>query len=116
MTVDSGQPMGGVSGLMVALETHAHGVVVAAVSGALDVASTQLLDAELSLALAAGPCQALILDLSAVDALDSTGLRALWTIRHTMREVGARLVLRQPSRTVLHVLDAAGLTAMFEVG
>ena len=116
MTVDSGQPMGGVSGLKVALKTHVHGVVVAAVSGHLDISSTQLLDAELSLALTAGPCRTLVLDLSAVDALDSTGLRALWTIRHTMREVGGQLVLRQPSRTVLHVLDAAGLTAMFEVG
>jgi anti-sigma B factor antagonist len=115
MAVDSGQSMGGRAGLAATLETHAHGVVVVRVSGSLDIATTAALDAELSRALAAGPCEILTLDLSEVDALDSTGLRALWTIRHSMREVAARLVLRRPSRAVLHVLEAAGLVAMFEI-
>jgi anti-sigma B factor antagonist len=115
MTVDSGQSMGDVARLRVALEAHAHGLIAARVSGSLDIASTAELDAELSHALAAGPCETLVLDLHGVDVLDSTGLRALWTIRHATREVGARLVLRRPSRAVLHVLEAAGLTAMFEI-
>lgn len=107
--------MGGVTGLKVTLETHTHGVVIASIAGALGMASTSDLDRELSLALAAGPCRILVLDLSEIDVLDSTGLRALWTIRQTMREVGASLVLRRPSAAVVRVLDAAGLTAMFDV-
>jgi anti-anti-sigma factor len=115
MTVGSGQMGRMTAPLTVALEFHAHGFVVASVSGELDIASTPTLDAELSAALAAGKCECLVLDLAGVDALDSTGLRALWTIRQSLREVGARLLLRRPSAAVMHVLQAAGLTAMFDI-
>ena len=115
MTVDSGRTTGEVAALTVTLEAHEHGLIAASVSGVLDIASTAKLDAELSVALAAGPCRGLVLDLAGVDHLDSTGLRALWTIRHAMREVGARFVLRRPSRAVMHVLEAAGLMAEFEI-
>ncbi len=108
MAVDSGQAVGGATGLTVALEVHARGLIVARLSGSLDIASTAELDAELSHSLAAGPCHTLVLDLRDVDAVDSTGLRALWTIRHAMREVGAHLVLKRPSAAVVHVLDASG--------
>ena len=115
MSVDSGRMGRRTAPMKVDLQFHAHGYVVASVSGALDIASTGTLDAELSAALDAGPCACLVLDLAGVEVLDSTGLRALWTIRHSLREVGARLVLRRPSRAVVHVLDASGLTAMFDV-
>jgi anti-anti-sigma factor len=116
MTVDPGRTMGGTAALTVTLDSDEHGLVVARVAGALDIASTSKLDAELSAALAEGPCAGLVLDVSGVGVLDSTGLRALWTIRHAMREVGAPFVLRRPSPAVLHVLEATGLTAEFEIG
>ena len=114
MSIDPGQ-FGGATRLRVHLDSHAHGVIVARVVGALDLATTAMLDAELSLAFAAGPCRLLVLDLAGVEYLDSTGLRALWTIRQSMRELRGSLVLRRPSAAVLHVLESAGLTAMFEV-
>jgi anti-sigma B factor antagonist len=115
MSVDSGHMGRRTAPLKVTLEFHQHGFVVASVSGELDVASTGTLDSELSTALAAGRCECLVLDLAGVEVLDSTGLRALWTIRQSLREIGARLLLRRPSATVVHVLEAAGLTAMFDL-
>lgn len=116
MTVGPGQATGRDDRRVAVLERHEHGEVVIRVTGTLDIATTRDLDAELSVALAAGPCRTLVLDLGDVEVLDSTGLRALWTVRQALREIGAHLVLRRPSATVVRVLDAAGLTAMFDVG
>ena len=115
MSVDSGRMGRRNAPLLVNLEFHAHGLVVASVSGDLDVSATATLDAELSAALGAGACECLVLDLAGVDAMDSTGLRALWTIRQSLREVGARLLLRRPSPAVVHVLQAVGLIATFDI-
>lgn len=103
-------------GLAVAIEADPAGVVVVVrVFGELDLTSTAKLDRALQTAFGAGRCRTLVLDLSGVSVMDSTGLRALWTIRHEMREIGGRLVLRSPSDYVLRLLVAAGLTSQFEI-
>jgi anti-anti-sigma factor len=117
MNVESGRAVGsvGVRGLQVALDSHAGGVIVSRVEGELTLVSTAKLDVELSAFFDAGSCHTLVLDLAGVTVLDSSGLRALWTIRHAMRESGGRLVLRSPSKTVVHVLYAAGIEEQFEI-
>lgn len=102
-------------GLAVAIEADPDGVVVVRVFGELDLISTAKLDRALETAFGAGDCRTLVLDLSGVSVMDSTGLRALWTIRHEMREIGGHLVLRSPSEYIVRVLVAAGLTAQFEI-
>jgi anti-anti-sigma factor len=100
--------------LAVTIETHPEDVVAVRVFGELDLFTTDKLDRELVTACSGG-CRTLVLDLGDVSVLDSTGLRALWTIRHGMREIGGRLILRSPSEHVLRVLVAAGLGSLFDI-
>lgn len=102
-------------GLAIAIEADPVGVIVVRVFGALDLTSTDKLDRALETAFGAGGCGTLVLDLRGVTVMDSTGLRALWTIRHEMREIGGHLVLRSPSDYVVRVLVAAGLTSQFDI-
>jgi anti-anti-sigma factor len=103
------------SRLAVTIETHPDDVVTVGVFGELDLFTTDKLDRELETACSGGACRTLVLDLGGLSVLDSTGLRALWTIRHEMREIGGRLILRSPSEHVLRVLVAAGLGSLFEI-
>lgn len=79
-----------------------------AVAGELDVATTGTFDAALSAAPDAdGP---VVLDLSRVTFIDSSGLRCLIRLGLSLRDVG--LILRDPSPRVAHLLEQRGLDAI----
>lgn len=60
-------------------------------------------------------CSKLVLDLSKVEFIDSTGLGALLGIRLTAEKQGKSVALQAPSEHVFYVLDLAGLGEDFKV-
>jgi anti-anti-sigma factor len=55
----------------------------------------------------------LVLDFSGVDFLNSGGMKAMLTVRKTVRPKGGDIVLAQPSERVLDSLDLAGFGPPF---
>jgi anti-sigma B factor antagonist len=56
-----------------------------------------------------------IVDVSAITAIDSTGLTALVTAHDKVQRAGGRLVLVQPSMRLRTALDRTRLISMFQV-
>lgn len=58
---------------------------------------------------------AVVIDLSAVTFLDSSGLGALVEIRKQARERGQRAALRKPNARVRRVLEIARIDSLFDI-
>jgi anti-sigma B factor antagonist len=56
-----------------------------------------------------------LVDVSAIAGVDSTGLTALVTAHQTLRRAGGRLVLVQPSARLRTALDRTRLASMFQI-
>jgi len=56
-----------------------------------------------------------LVDVSAIAAIDSTGLTALVTAHKTLTRAGGRLVLVQPSARLRTALDRTRLASMFQI-
>lgn len=54
-------------------------------------------------------------DMSKVDFMDSSGLRALIELTDRARAVGMSVVVRSPSRTVARLIEISGLGEIIEV-
>jgi anti-anti-sigma factor len=61
------------------------------------------------------PGDAVTLDLSDVDFIDSSGISMLLKIRSYLDDMGCRFVLVNPSAQVVRVLTIVGLNEMFAV-
>lgn len=81
---------------------------VLTLSGELDIGSAQILEGTVEEACASG-AEELVLDLCAIDFMDSMGLRALLHARRTCQETDCAFHLTPASRPVQRVIDAAGL-------
>jgi anti-sigma B factor antagonist len=82
------------------------GVVVIALTGELDLAFAE----QVQEAIAAVPGKAdLLIDLSACEFLDSTGLALLINARKEFAEAGRRLILCAPGPQVARLLEVTGL-------
>ncbi|MBX5440764.1 MAG: STAS domain-containing protein [Solirubrobacteraceae bacterium] len=93
--------------------THVDGATVVAVDGELDAASTPALSGPLSAAVAEGG--AVVLDLSSVGFVDSTGLHAIIDARSEADERGGRLELCcEADGPVARVIEVA-LPGMIEL-
>ncbi|MCZ4103323.1 STAS domain-containing protein [Streptomyces sp. So13.3] len=88
------------------------GVVVLAVSGALDFGTEQLLGDAGSRALAGG-CRRLVLECAGVTFCDSQGLNRFLKLRREAERGGAALVLAAISTPVRHVLELTGALPVF---
>jgi anti-anti-sigma factor len=87
--------------------THIDGVTVLTVEGEIDAASTLALQAplnELSLE------RRIIIDMSGVRFMDSTGLSVILAQRIRMTERDGSIHIRNPSPAVQRLLDVSGLT------
>ena len=82
-------------------------------SGELDLASEEAVAAELTRRLAENPAL-LIVDLSGLEFIDSTGLRVLLTARNTAGTNGTQLLLTTPPPAIQRVFDVANVTEHFE--
>lgn len=88
-------------------------VTVVTVSGRVDSASASDLEAELKKQMDEGKVS-LVLDLSGVDFLSSSGLRVLVTVLKSVRKSGGDLRLAQPSQRATDAIDLAGLDVLFQ--
>ena len=87
--------------------------VVVAVTGGIDVSSAYEVE-EAGRELLESGFDVVVIDLAAVEFIDSTGLRALLRLRDQAEQYGHGLVLtapRQPS--VLRIFDVAGTYGLF---
>lgn len=57
----------------------------------------------------------LVIDLSGVTFLDSTGIGALVRVRNTSREQNRTMLLANPSERVVRILQVAGVEAVFDI-
>lgn len=89
------------------------GVAVIAVAGECDLSQAGRL--EEAVLRAGGSAREVILDLSALEFIDSTGLRTLWRGKQALDETGSSLVLARPSTAILRVLTISNLDNQFEI-
>ncbi len=87
---------------------------VISVAGEIDLYTAPRLQSELMSALGRNPAR-LIVDMSAVDFCDSTGINVLLAAHRQARERGGELQLAGPGSATRKVLQVTGLEAVFSV-
>ena len=98
----------------VRFESDAGGQTVAAVCGEVDLYTAPRLREELEKAIEDGR-QQLVLDLTELDFIDSTGLGVLVGAMKKARQSGGDVSLRNASRSTYKILEIAGLTKLFSI-
>ena len=93
-----------------AVTIDAEGTVVAV--GDIDMAGGPLLEASIARREAEGP---VVIDLSQVVFIDSSGLRTLLAASRRASERSESLVLRSPSREVSRLLEITGTASLFTI-
>lgn len=88
---------------------HNSTVLTAVLYGEIDHHSATRLRAEIDAAVERAIPDTLVLDLSGVDFMDSSGLGLVMGRLRTMKRTGGSLVVHEPSDEVLRILDMAGL-------
>jgi anti-sigma B factor antagonist len=83
--------------------------------GDIDPATAPQLEACIDEALEDASVTRLVLDLAAVEFIDSSGLRVFVAAREQLRTRDGELVLRSPSATTERLLDITGLTEIVEI-
>lgn len=91
------------------LQVDAGPLTTISLSGDLDPATAPLLEDVIAKALDDGSVRRVVLDLSGLSFLDSSGLRVFVTAREALATRGAELVLRQPTDNTRRLLDITGL-------
>ncbi len=86
------------------------GVAVIALTGELDVAGSAMLEQELERVSSEVEPSALVLDLSALDFMDSTGLRLVVTADQRSREDGRTFALVRGKEDVQRVFEITRMT------
>jgi anti-sigma B factor antagonist len=93
--------------------SRANGQVLVAVEGELDLATApQLRDHLVEMS---EEKVEVILDLTRLQFIDSTGLSVLVMAFNRARAAGGSIVLRHPSQSVLRVLEITGLVSVFTI-
>jgi anti-sigma B factor antagonist len=90
-----------------------NGQVVVTLSGELDVADAARVAAEL--AVIAASRRQIVVDLAALDFIDSSGLAALVRTRHLVRSTGFDMLLAAPRPQVLRMLAITRLVEVFTI-
>lgn len=86
------------------------GNAVVSVTGEVDVSNAAELRAALDACLSESPAE-VVVDLSGVPYIDSTGIGVLVGAAHRAAEAGARITVARPQRNVLRVLGLLGVGA-----
>ena len=92
---------------------EADGVTRIALAGELDMSVAPAFRAELERALTEHA--SVIVDLRALDFMDSSGMHALAAADARARTSGARLVIEHPAAAVLRMLELTGILDVLEV-
>jgi anti-sigma B factor antagonist len=110
----SSQDLTGSEPLFGVAVTHTEAHAVVALSGELDLNSAPALRDCLAGLAEEGETQ-IVLDLTDLDFVDSTGLSVLVMDFHRTRAVGGSTMLRNPAPTVMRVLEITGLASIFSI-
>jgi anti-sigma B factor antagonist len=89
--------------------------VVLALAGEIDLYTAPKLQGELTTALAAGKPSHLVVDMSAVEFCDSTGMNVLLAAHRLATERGGDLALAAPRPSVRKILEVTGLESVFTI-
>ncbi|HVM40313.1 MAG TPA: STAS domain-containing protein [Acidimicrobiia bacterium] len=90
------------------------GEVTVAIEGEVDLYTAPKLREHLDEAIDRGTDR-LVVDLTRMDFIDSTGLGVLVGAQKRLREGGGEMTLRNPSRSTHKILEIAGLTQLFTI-
>jgi len=85
------------------------------IRGELDLSTSNQLETDLLRLINERLGRRLVLDLSELTFLDSTGLRALWRTRQHAQEAGSRLFLKSASEPVMRILRTTKLDKVFSI-
>ena len=88
-------------------------VAVLSITGRIDSATSSEFEAALQEVIGKGK-RNLILDMSQVEFLSSSGLRVLVTTLKSLRKTGGELCIAQPSQRARAAIDIAGLDVLFK--
>lgn len=91
------------------------GQVELSAAGDLDLAAAGDLESAAEHVMLNDSCKRLVVDLSAVTFIDSTGIGALVSIRNSALSKGIELTLRRPSAQVYRLIEIANLAAIFDI-
>lgn len=105
---------------MIGKQTHVvctteNGILYAKIIGEIDHHSAKDLRESLDDAILHARPKKVVLNLSAVDFMDSSGLGIIMGRYAFARKFGGTLVLANPSRLVTHIIELAGLTRMIQI-
>ena len=89
------------------------GLIVIRANGEVDLASVALLNSELKRA-EASDADRIVLDLSELEFIDSTGLRALVEAQKRSRSIIDRLTIKGANRHVLQMIELTGLHELID--
>jgi anti-anti-sigma factor len=107
-------PSGETRGLQMTEETFEPGGLVITVSGELDIATAPSLRDQLTAAIEAGRHR-LVLDLSALEFLDSVALAAIIHAKQMLPEHGKMALAIDPSSYVMLVFESGGLPHVLDL-
>lgn len=98
--------------MSISIEKSTQGsTVILAVTGEVDVSNASELRAQADAVLADGFTGELVVDLSGVPYIDSTGIGVLVGAAHRAQEAGASLAVANPQKNVERVLGLLGVSA-----
>jgi anti-anti-sigma factor len=97
---------------LICVETS-DGTLEATITGELDLAVESHVIDSVTAAMTATDASMLVLDMSKVTFIDSSGLRALMTCRDSAERAGMAVALRVVPGPVTHLLDVAGVADWF---
>ena len=89
--------------------------IILALAGEIDLYTAPRLQTELTAALAASDTAQIVVDMSAVDFCDSTGMNVLLAAHRLAGEKGGDLTLAAPRPPVRKILEVTGLQSVFTI-
>jgi anti-sigma B factor antagonist len=104
-----------VTDFAVSVQSSDSGSTVLGLAGELDLAGAPQMRAAGLGALREAGCSALVLDLSKLSFVDSTGLGSWVELRNHAQQHSQSVALRGVSENLARILEIAGLTALFDV-
>jgi anti-sigma B factor antagonist len=89
--------------------------IVLALAGEIDLYTAPRLQTELTAAVAAAKSAQIVVDMSAVEFCDSTGMNVLLAAHRLASEKGGDLTLAAPRPPVRKILEVTGLQSVFTI-
>ncbi len=95
--------------------TFERGVLVAQIMGDIDHHSAKFVRDKIDMAIFEKKPSLVLLDLSSVEFMDSSGLGLILGRFNTAKELGSELKILSPSRSVKKVLELAGIERLIKI-